>query len=85
MECPIIMAVLLEDRESDAPSVQEVFTRFGSAIRVRLGVHATDHPSRKGLILLQLCCDEGQHEEMLEVLNAMPRVRAQSMTIEEEG
>jgi len=82
MECPTIAAVFLKERTRDAHTVQEVFTRFGSAIRVRLGVHATDRPSDQGLILLQLCCGEDETQEFIDSLNRMPRVRAQAMKVD---
>ena len=38
-QCGYIMAVLQEHRVETATKVQEILTRFGCNIRVRLGLH----------------------------------------------
>jgi len=82
VECPTIVAVTLDNRLDGAPPVQDVLTRFGSAIRVRLGIHTPDHPNEQGLILLQLCCEDAETRELLNSLNAVSGVCAQAMKIE---
>ncbi|EGO64082.1 hypothetical protein [Acetonema longum] len=53
----VIMAISQESRVETAVKVQDVLTKYGCYIRVRLGLHdaAVDHCSGSGLILLQLC------------------------------
>jgi len=82
MECQSIVAVHLRKRSGDAPDVQEVFTDHGGIIRVRLGVHATDHPSDEGLILLHVCGEEDQARRLVDSLNGMDDVHAQMMRLE---
>ena len=82
MECQSIVAVHIRKRSGDAPDVQEVFTDHGGIIRVRLGVHATDHPSDEGLILLHVCGEEDQARRLVDSLNGMDDVHAQMMRLE---
>lgn len=50
-----IMLIKVNRRVQKAPAMQEVLTRFGCNIKVRLGLHeAGDACSNEGLILLQL-------------------------------
>ena len=62
LECGFVMAVMLDKRVDNAPKVQEVLTKHGCAIRLRVGLHETgkDYCANWGLILLQLCgtCEE---------------------------
>jgi hypothetical protein len=55
------MAIKIGQREDMAPKVQEVLTRNGCMIRMRLGLHETDACHKDGLILLQL---QGSKEEV---------------------
>lgn len=82
MECQNVVAIHLKKRTEDAPDVQEVLTDYGGIIRVRLGIHATDRPSDEGLILLHVCGDEDQAARLVDSLNAIEDVRAQSMRLE---
>jgi len=60
--------------------VREVLTRFGSAIRVRLGVHTPDRPNEQGLILVQLCCEDAETRELLNSVNAVSGVCASTLS-----
>jgi hypothetical protein len=55
--CSLIMAILQENRVETAAAVQNVLTKYGCYIRVRLGLHdaALEQCSNSGIILLQLC------------------------------
>jgi hypothetical protein len=61
------MAIRIEDRDRAALKVQEVLTRHGCNISMRLGLHDSDEgvcgPS--GTLILQLCCtaEEGKKVE----------------------
>lgn len=82
MECQNIVAIHLKNRTGDAPDVQEVLTDYGGIIRVRVGIHATDHPSDEGLILLHICGEETEAQRLVNDLNEVEDVRAQTMRLE---
>ncbi|TYQ15658.1 UNVERIFIED_CONTAM: hypothetical protein Cloal_2139 [Acetivibrio alkalicellulosi] len=80
-----IMAVLINHRSNKAPNVQEVLTKHGCSIRMRLGLHETGNVcSEEGLVLLQVT---GSKEEVCSLendLNAMEGVKAKTMSISSE-
>ncbi|HEX9062571.1 MAG TPA: hypothetical protein VF941_20545 [Clostridia bacterium] len=82
MACHNIMAVLINHRTSKAPKVQEVLTKHGCKIKMRLGLHETDNVcSEEGLVILHL---DGSSEEIKELetdLNGMEGVKASTITI----
>jgi hypothetical protein len=82
--CSKIMAILQENRVDTAPKVQEILTKYGCHIRMRLGLHeaAVDNCSNTGLILLQLCGDQAATGELEENLNAVPHVKVKSMLLD---
>lgn len=82
-KCSLIMAVLQENRVETAPRVQDVLTKYGCHIRVRLGLHdaALDTCSNTGLILLQLCGDDIPAGEMQKDLEEIPNVKVKTMDL----
>lgn len=82
--CPVIMAILQEKREETAVKVQDVLTKYGCYIRVRLGLHdaALDSCSPTGLILLQLCGGDVPANELKSELETIPTVKVKYMTLE---
>lgn len=80
----IIMAILQEQRVETATKVQDVLTKYGCHIRVRLGLHdaAIDSCSPSGLILLQLCCDNAILQELEHELAAIQNVKVKYMTLD---
>jgi hypothetical protein len=83
MNCPTIMAILLKHRTEGAVRVQEILTKYGCHIKVRLGLHegAVNACSEEGLILLQLCGTQDELHAMLNELNSVQQVRAKMMNI----
>lgn len=79
--CSTIMAILQENRLDTAVKVQDVLTKYGCYIRVRLGLHdaAVDQCTNSGLILLQLCGDDMPIEEMAAELTAINSVKVKYM------
>ncbi|MBE3580953.1 MAG: hypothetical protein IMW96_04855 [Thermoanaerobacteraceae bacterium] len=77
MSCPTIMAILVDSRRETATKVQEILTKYGCIIRVRLGLHETEACSDEGLIILQLCAPEIQVQQLRDELNALGRVKAE--------
>ncbi len=78
----IIMAVLINRRSKKAPTVQEVFTKYGCSIKMRLGLHeAGDVCSEEGLVLLQLAGDKSEIKNLEDELNGIEGVKAKTMSI----
>ena len=83
-DCSIIMAILQEKRVETAIRVQEVLTKYGCYIRVRLGLHdsAVNECSNSGIIILQLCADNLAISNMENELQGIPNVKVKYMTLE---
>ena len=77
MEKHIIVGVHIVDREKHAVKVQEIFTKNGSQIKTRLGLH-DDICSSNGLILLEMQ-DTESTEQMIKELGSMDGVDCKSM------
>ena len=82
--CPIIMAILQEKRVESAVKVQDVLTKYGCHIRVRLGLHdsAVNECSNSGMIILQLCGDDLAVGDMEKELQAITGVKVKYMTLD---
>ena len=82
--CSTIMAISQEQRIETATKVQDVLTKHGCYIRVRLGLHdaAIDSCSPSGLILLQLCGNSDQLQTLEQELTAIPTVKVKYMTLD---
>lgn len=77
-----IMAVLINHRSKKAPSVQEIFTKYGCSIKMRLGLHeAGDVCSEEGLVLLQLAGDKSEIKKLEDELNSVEGVKAKTLSI----
>lgn len=71
-----IMAISLNRRSTQAPKFQEVLTRFGCNIKMRLGLHeAGDGCSDQGLIILQLTGAKDEIKALEENLNNINGVK----------
>lgn len=82
MACHNIMAVLINHRSKKAPEVQNVLTKHGCAIKMRLGLHETDNVcSEEGLVLLQLAGDENENKALESELNALEGITAKTLSI----
>lgn len=77
MPCSTIMGVLIDNRRATATRVQEILTKYGCIIRVRLGLHETEACSDTGLIILQVCAPEIQVNQLKDELNSLERVKAE--------
>lgn len=79
-----IMAIKLSPRTKIAPTVQEILTKYGCIIKVRLGLHeaSTDACSTTGLILLELLTDEKDMIiKLSEELNSLEYVTAKLLEL----
>ncbi|MBP2628870.1 MAG: hypothetical protein H6Q68_3581 [Firmicutes bacterium] len=82
--CSIIMVILQEKRVETAAGVQDVLTKYGCYIRVRLGLHdaVVNECSNSGMIILQLCGDDLVISDMENELKAIPDVKVKYMTLD---
>mgnify|MGYP006270378825 FL=1 len=82
MNCSTIMAVLIDKRTDAAPQVQEILTDNGCIIETRLGLHeSVDQCSEEGLILLTLCGSQEEIDELQSELEAVHRVKVDTMQL----
>ncbi len=79
----IIMAISVDLRTDHAPRVQEVLTKHGCIIKMRLGLHETSSKmcSERGLILLQICGEDNEVKALKEDLLSVEGVKFNTMTI----
>ncbi len=82
--CSVILAILQENRVETAAEVQNILTKYGCYIRVRLGLHDSglDSCSNSGIILLQLCGDELPLHQFEQELLAVPSVKVKHMALD---
>lgn len=77
-----IAALRIDKRSEKAPSVQEVLTKFGCIIKMRLGLHEAGNVcSDRGLIILELVPDKEEIDKLLETLNSVKGVTAKLLEI----
>ena len=72
MDCKI-MVVKIGSRRERSPEVQEVLSKFGCSIKMRLGLHETENVcSDEGLLILQLT---GERDEMKKLEKALGNMK----------
>jgi len=78
-----IMAITLEARNKFAPDLQEILTKHGCIISMRLGLHETskDLCAERGLILLQLCGEEKEISALKDDLSKIENIKINTMSI----
>lgn len=78
-----IMAITLNPRTANAPNVQEVLTKHGCIIKMRLGLHETSSEmcSERGLILLQLSGEADEINALKKDLLSIDGVKLNTMII----
>ena len=74
-----IMVIIVENRDSKAPDVQEVLTKFGSIINARLGLHENDF--NEGKIILDLLDNAEKIEELAKELKGITGIRVGHMSV----
>lgn len=83
MACETIMVIRIRERSKKAPTVQSVLTEFGCVIKTRLGLHETNDNvcSESGILILQLCGDEG-YKGLEKALNEIEGVKAKLVELD---
>ena len=67
MVCNTLMAIRVSDRDSNAVKIQEVLTKHGCVISMRLGLHDQEDGnvcSTSGTLILQLCCSSEEAKKV---------------------
>lgn len=78
-----IMIIRIEARRERSPKVQEVLSKFGCSIKVRLGLHETDEVcSDEGILILQLTGEKTEMTGLEAALNKMEGVKAKLVVLE---
>ena len=75
-----IMVIIVENRDSKAPDVQEILTKYGSIINARLGLHSNDD-FNEGKIILDLIEELDKINELAEELKGIDGVRVGYMKV----
>jgi len=82
MACHNLMGILINHRSHKAPKVQEVLTRHGCSIKMRLGLHETDDVcSEEGLVILHLAGTDEEIKSLENDLNGMEGIKAKTLSI----
>ncbi len=73
-----VILVKIDHRSSEATKVQDILTKYGCNIKVRLGLHevSKEFCANDGLVILELEGNKEDNNEMLAALNAVEYVTA---------
>ena len=78
-----IMVVKIGTRRENSPQVQEVLSKYGCSIKLRLGLHETENVcSDEGVLILQLTGERDEMKKLEKELNTMSEVAAQLVVID---
>lgn len=78
----VILAVLVNHRNEVAVEVQEVLTKFGCIIKLRLGLHETTNVcAEDALVLLQLDGSKEEITNLQESLNIIDGVETKLISL----
>jgi hypothetical protein len=83
MSCYYVIGLRVNHRSANAVNLQQTLTQFGCNIKLRVGLHETseDYCADDGVILLQVCGDREQIENMVKVFNELQGVTAKLMDL----
>lgn len=82
MNCSTIMAVKIDKRTKEAVRVQEVLTRHGCIINLRIGLHETMNVcADAGLVILNLCGKKSEIAALKSELSRVKGVTVKTMTV----
>jgi hypothetical protein len=84
IEKHIIVGVHITDRVKHAPEVQVVFTRFGTNIKTRIGLHDVEEgfASPNGLLLVEFVGTDEQCQKMVSDLSEIEGVEVKTMVFD---
>jgi hypothetical protein len=77
-----LIIIKLKSRSSQAVKVQEVLTKHGGDIQVRLGLHgaAADNGDEDGLIILKVKSDQSVVNSLVSDLNSAGQVEIKNVS-----
>jgi len=77
-----LMGIVIGNRKTYAPDVQEVLTRFGKIIKMRIGLHEdSSENTNEGFIILNLSNDDNKVDELSKELQAIESVRVKNIKL----
>ena len=81
--CCYIIGIRVNHRVANAVGLQELLTKFGCNIKLRVGLHETSEKfcADDGVIMLQLCDEKDALEAMVAGLNAMEGITAKMLEL----
>jgi len=82
----IVLGIHVQNRVTQVPDIQKMFTEFGCNIKTRLGLHETDEDacSPAGLILLDTTGEESQINALAEKLGSHDGIDVQKMVFDHD-
>ena len=84
MDCYHIIGLRVKHRTTGAAKLQEMLTKFGCHIKLRVGLHETGEGfcSDDGVSLLQVCGEPETIREMLDAFDKLDGVKAKLMELD---
>ena len=81
--CCYIIGVRVNHRVANAVGLQELLTKYGCNIKLRVGLHETSEKycSDDGVIMLQVCGEKADLEAMLAALNDVEGIKAKMLEL----
>ena len=81
--CCYIIGIRVNHRVANAVGLQELLTKYGCNIKLRVGLHETSEKycSDDGVIMLQVCGEKADLEAMLAALNAVEGIKAKMLEL----
>ena len=80
MENYNLMGIKIGNRKTFAPDVQEVLTRYGSTIKMRIGLHENEN-TNEGFIILNLLNGDNKISALISELESIETVRAKNIKL----
>lgn len=78
----VILGVLINNRTKRAVEVQDILTKFGCIIKLRLGLHETENVcAEDALLLLQLDGKQEEIKNLQDSLNIIDGVEAKLISL----
>lgn len=77
----VVVVITVEKRTDIAPTLQQVLTNHGCAIRTRIGLHA-EGCSERGIIVLHVYSEPEGVESLTRDLEALDGVRVNQVTVD---
>lgn len=78
-----IMGIVVENRDSKAPDIQEILTKFGCIINLRIGYHDKLNEAclNEGLIILELSDNKKEIDKLEKELKTIKGIRVKVLEL----